>query len=114
MGNENHIPVKPSAFAVLAALAQGPTAGFGVMERVNRAAPARPILGPGTLYRLLRELRRSGLIERTGPPAGVDPSEDERRTYHRLTREGRKVLEAEASRLRRTMEAAGLLPGGAG
>jgi DNA-binding PadR family transcriptional regulator len=101
--------MKPSAFAVLAALAEGPVAGFGVLERVNRNSPGRPVLGPGTLYRLLRELRRSGLIERTEPPPGEAAANDERRTYHRLTVKGRRALEAEAERLRRTMQAAGLL-----
>lgn len=103
--------MKPSAFAVLAALAEGPVAGFGVLERVNRTASGRPVLGPGTLYRLLRELRRSGLIERTVAPASERDVEDDRRTYHRLTRKGTRALEAEAARLRRTMEAAGLLGG---
>ena len=106
--------MKPSAFAVLAALAEGPVAGFEVLERVNRASPGRPILGPGTLYRLLRELRRGGLIERTDAPAGAGDGGDERRTYHRLTRVGRRAVEAEAERLRRTMAAAGLLGEGAG
>lgn len=106
--------MKPSAFAVLAALAEGPVAGFAVLERVNSASPRRPILGPGTLYRLLRELRRSGLIERTAAPPEEADVDDERRTYHRLTRKGRRALEAEATRLRRTMEAAGLLGGEAG
>jgi DNA-binding PadR family transcriptional regulator len=102
-------PMRPIAFAVLAALADGPVAGFEVMERVNAATAGRPILGPGTLYRLLRDLRREGLIERTAAPEAESGSEDERRTYHGLTREGRRALLAEAARLRRTLEAAGLL-----
>jgi DNA-binding PadR family transcriptional regulator len=114
MAGSPNQPLKPSAFAVLAALAEGPIAGFGVLERVNGASPGRPILGPGTLYRLLRELRRGGMIERTEAPDSEPGSEDERRTYHRLTDEGRRALELEAARLRRTMEQAGLLRGEAG
>lgn len=79
-----------------------------MLERVNAASPTRPILGPGTLYRLLRDLRCEGLIERTAAPDEEPGAEDERRTYHALTRQGRRVLMAEAARLRRTMEAAGL------
>ena len=104
------LPLRPTAFAALAALAEGPVAGFTVLDRVNATTPGRPILGPGTLYRLLRDLRREGLIERSGPPSGEAGGDDERRTYHVLTPRGRSVLHAEALRLRRTMEAAGLLP----
>jgi DNA-binding PadR family transcriptional regulator len=104
------LPLRPTAFATLAALAEGPVAGFGILERVNATTPGRPLLGPGTLYRLLRDLRREGLIQRTSPPSGEEGGEDERRTYHMLTARGRGVLHAEARRLRRTMEAAGLLP----
>lgn len=104
------LPLRPTAFAALAAIADGAVAGFTILERVNATTPGRPILGPGTLYRLLRDLRREGLIQRTSPPADEKGGEDERRTYHILTPAGRSVLQAEALRLRRTMEAAGLLP----
>ena len=106
------LPLRPTTFAVLASLADGAAAGFTVMERVNDALPRRPILGPGTLYRVLRELRREGWIERTAAPDGEAGSEDERRTYHALTRTGRRVLRAEAERLRRTLRSAGLLADG--
>ena len=104
------LPLRPTAFAALAALAHGPVAGFTILERVNATTPRRPILGPGTLYRLLRDLRREGLIERTDAPRGEDGGEDERRTYHVLTPRGRAALQAEGLRLKRTMVAAGLLP----
>lgn len=110
---EPALPMKPAAFAVLAAIAEGPVAGFELLQRVNRSSPATPILGPGTLYRVLRELRRSALIERTSAPDGIEGQDDERRTYHVLTATGRTLLHAEARRLRRTMEAAGLLARGA-
>jgi DNA-binding PadR family transcriptional regulator len=106
-----HLPVRPAAFAVLAALRDGPAAGFTVLERANQALPGRPILGPGTLYRLLLEMRQDGLIERTAAPREEPGGADERRTYHRLTPLGRSVLLAEAERLRRILGAAGLLPG---
>lgn len=106
-----HLPLRPAAFTALAALADGPAAGFEILERAMEVAGGRPFLGPGTLYRLLRELRREGLIERTAAPDDADGSEDERRTYHQLTPTGRAVLREEAERLRRTLESANLLPG---
>jgi DNA-binding PadR family transcriptional regulator len=108
---QRHLPLRPAAFAALAALADGPAAGFEILERATEVAAGRPFLGPGTLYRLLRELRGEGLIERTAAPDEACGGEDERRTYHELTPVGRAVLRAEAERLRRTLDAAGLLPG---
>ena len=102
---ERHLPVRPAAFAVIATLASGPRAGFEIMEAAE-ALPGRPIFGPGTLYRLLRELRGDGLIEPTPPPGGA--RSDERRQYHALTPLGRRVLEAEAERLRATLSSVGL------
>jgi len=101
------LPVRPSALAVMAALADGPLPGFEILERTN-VGLARPLLGPGTLYRLLRDMRQEGLIERVDAPPGDDGA-DERRQYHELTRFGRAVLSAEAARLQQTLAAAGLL-----
>ena len=65
--------------------------------------PGRPLLGPGTLYRLLRELRLEGLIERHTAGAG---SGDDRHAPHVLTPLGRAVLRAESARLRRILKLA--------
>jgi DNA-binding PadR family transcriptional regulator len=103
------LPVRPSALAVLASLAEGPQPGFDILERANEAVPGHPLLGPGTLYRVLRELRQEGLIERAQVPDGATGAGDERVHYHRLTAFGRAVLRAESVRLRRTLEQAGEL-----
>lgn len=102
------LPLRPVAFAVLTALAQGPRAGFEILEFVNATHPRKGLLGPGTLYRLLRELRQDGLIARTDAPA-AESTMDERRTYSVLTPLGRATMLAEAMRLRRTLASAGLL-----
>ena len=103
------LPLRPAAFAVLAALAEGPRPGFEILERVNQVVPSRPLLGPGTLYRLMRELRQARWIERTAPPKGEEGAGDERRQYHGLTKRGRQVLVAESARLRRTLGMLGKL-----
>lgn len=97
--NDRSLP--PSAYAVLAALAAGPRAGIDVLEDVRSTAPGRTILGPGTLYRVLRDLREAGLIARVAarPAAGID----ERQSSHELTAAGRRVLLAETRRLERTV-----------
>ena len=102
------LPLRPVAFAVLTALAQGPRAGFEILEFVNATHPGSGLLGPGTLYRVMRELRQEGLIERTPAPT-EESSRDERRTYSALTQLGRATVVAEATRLRRTLTASGLL-----
>jgi DNA-binding PadR family transcriptional regulator len=100
---ESRLPVRPVAFAVLAALAEGPLPGFGILEAVNATVPGSRLFGPGTLYRLLRELRQQRLIARTDPGAG---SRDDRQVHHELTALGAAVLRAEGARLRRTLDLA--------
>lgn len=109
----SRLPLRPGVLAVLASLGRGPAPGIAILEQVERVGGAR-ILGPGTLYRLLRELREEGLVERTAAPEGSAGGEDERRQYHALTGLGRAVLEAEAARLRRTLDESGLLAPGSG
>jgi DNA-binding PadR family transcriptional regulator len=95
-----HLPLRSVACAVLAALAQGPKIGIDVLEAVNATVPGSPLLGPGTLYRLLRDLRQEGLIERTVLDAGAT---DDRHSPHALTALGAAVLEADVARLHRTI-----------
>jgi DNA-binding PadR family transcriptional regulator len=97
---ERHLPLRPVACAVLAALAEGARPGIDVLEAVNATVSGRPLLGPGTLYRLMRELRQENLIART---AAAEAGGDERQVHHQLTDLGRAVLEAELNRLRRTI-----------
>jgi DNA-binding PadR family transcriptional regulator len=59
-------------------------------------------LEPGNLYRHLRTMLDSGLIEESDrrPVPGRD---DERRRYYRITRLGRQVAAAETRRLERVL-----------
>lgn len=108
MDPARHLPLRPSALAVLAALAAGPRAGVDILEAV--AATGTAILGPGTLYRVMRELREEGWVARVAAPAGSGDA-DERRQYHGLTDSGRAVLRLEAQRLRRTLDQAAGIEG---
>ena len=104
---QRHVPLRPVAFAVLATLAEGPRPGIEILDGVNATVPRRRLLGPGTLYRLMRELRSEGLIARTARAAGVT---DERQAYHALTPLGQAVLRAEVARLQRTIALATAIP----
>ena len=106
------LPLRPGPLAVLASLANGAAPGVAMLEHAERMGAGGSVLGPGTLYRLLRELSGDGLIERTAAPDGDAGASDDRRQYYALTALGRAVLEAEAERLRRTLADAGLLTAG--
>ena len=93
----DHLPLRPQVFAMLATLAPGPRHGYDVMQRVNENLGRRALLGPGTLYRVLKELRDLGWIEEVDAP---EPEVDQRRRYYSLTALGWSVVDAEASRLR--------------
>jgi DNA-binding PadR family transcriptional regulator len=99
-----HLPLRPAAFAVLAALANRPLHGIDVLDEVNATVTGGKLLGPGTLYRLMRELRQVGFIERA--ESDDEPGRDERKTLHVLTPLGRAVLRAEVARLQRTIKLA--------
>jgi DNA-binding PadR family transcriptional regulator len=100
---DRFVPLRAKVFALLAALAEGPKPGVQILERLEDIGSG--ILGPGTLYRLLRELRQQGLIERVSPPSHA-AIEDERQQFHALSPLGRAVFEAESERLRRTLAVA--------
>ncbi len=93
------LPLRPVVYAILVTLAEAPSHGYAVMKQVNERIGARALLGPGTLYRTLKELRDLGWIEPASLPA-EDPG-DERRRYYQLTTEGREVAAAETRRLER-------------
>lgn len=96
------LPLTPSVFEILLALAEGDLHGYAVMQAVEERSGGRVKLLPGTLYRALDRLLDSRLIQERKAPAGDDP----RRRFYRLTALGRQVLVAEAERLNEQVAAA--------
>jgi len=87
----------PRVFAILLALRHGPRHGYGIMQSPEEDPAERWLLGPATLYRTLKEMRRKGLIVVADGPdqdSGGPP-----RRYYGLTPLGQRVGAAEASRL---------------
>jgi DNA-binding PadR family transcriptional regulator len=85
--------------------------GYGIMQDVLEHTGGRIELEAGSLYRTIRRLSAAGFLEESArrPAADLD---DERRRYYRLTPLGRRVVAAEAARLRnlvRIAESAKLL-----
>jgi DNA-binding PadR family transcriptional regulator len=89
-------------FLILAALAEQPMHGYGVIQEVTTLSAGRVTLRPGTLYGALDRLVEQGLVDQDR-----DEIVDGRlRRYYRLTDAGAGVLTGEISRLRRNAEAA--------
>jgi DNA-binding PadR family transcriptional regulator len=88
-------PLRPVVFAILIALNEESKHGYGIMKVVNEQMGRRAVLGPGTLYRTLKELRDQGLIEYAPSPTDADA----RRRYYRITAAGRGVARTEAARM---------------
>ncbi|MGD8331406.1 MAG: helix-turn-helix transcriptional regulator [Acidobacteriota bacterium] len=96
------LPLRPLIFAILLVLKKSDLHGYGIMKWVNENAGLGGMLGPGTLYRTLKEMRDLDLVAHTEPPETITEV-DERRSYYTLTPFGRHIVAAEAERIRRMM-----------
>jgi DNA-binding PadR family transcriptional regulator len=95
-GIEGRLPMKPVDFLVLLVLERGERHGYGIVQDVEAETGGAVRLVPGNLYAVLHRLLGEGLLEEsTQAVAG-----DERRRNYRLTGLGRRVLGAEAERMR--------------
>lgn len=99
MDVQEQLPLTESTFFIILSLAGGPRHGYAILKEVEALSDGRVALATGTLYGALKRMLEEGWIERVEEP---DPGEDgrERKTY-RLTRLGRRILDAETARLRR-------------
>jgi DNA-binding PadR family transcriptional regulator len=91
------VPDKPlglASFHVLLALAAGDRHGYAIIKEVDATTAGAVKLGPGTLYRVIKQMLSDGWIDE------ID-SHDERRRVYRVTRRGLHVAGAEAARLDR-------------
>jgi DNA-binding PadR family transcriptional regulator len=95
-------PLKPAVLHILLALAEEEMHGLGIADWVEETTGGSVELGPGTLYRSLKEMAENGLIREVAADASADP----RRRYYRITAAGRRSAQAEARRLARLVEVA--------
>ena len=72
---ERFLPLKPRVLLMLLALLKGQSHGYALKEQIARRTAGRVALGPGTLYRTIRDLLRDGLIEEALAEARVSFSE---------------------------------------
>ena len=90
------IPLRPRVFAILLALAETPMHGYRLMRTLSEQGEGW-LLGPGTLYRTLKEMQEDGLIMATSEP-DRDSDGPPRRTYM-LSGFGKRVAVAEGNRM---------------
>jgi len=95
---EDFLPLTPAVLGILLSLAGEERHGYGIMQEVERRTDGKTSLGPGTLYRSIKQMLARGLIEES--EERPDPElDDRRRRYYRLTGLGRRVAVAEVERL---------------
>jgi DNA-binding PadR family transcriptional regulator len=93
------IPLKPSTYNVLLALADGELHGYAIMQAVAEMTAGREAILPGTLYAALARMVDDGLVVvREG--SDDEPTGGPKRRYYRRTDFGRAVARAESERLR--------------
>ncbi len=102
--NAAQTPLTPAVLHILLALAEGERHGYAIAQEIETATEGDIHMGPGTLYGSIRRMLSAGLIDES--PRRRRPDDDERRRYYRMTPLGRRLLEAELSRLTRVVRVA--------
>ncbi len=95
--------MKSAELHILLVLAGRDLHGLGIAQAIDEATDGVIRLGPGTLYRTLKQLVSTDLIEEVSAPDG---GEDPRRRYYGISDRGRERIRAEAERLARIVRTA--------
>lgn len=97
------VPVHPRDLEILLLVAESPRHGYGIMQELRAAG--QWVLGPGTLYRVLKDMVGQGLLSAGGDPA--DSVEGPPRRYYRITPVGKRLLKEEVARMSAIVTRAG-------
>ena len=98
-------PLKPIHHMILLLLAEDPTYGVALMERLERRSEGAIKLNAGSLYRTIASLVDDGLVE----PLEEEPTPDGvggKRKIYGVTHRGTAALRTEARRQANLVEAA--------
>ncbi len=117
MGNleeliEAMLPLREPTFFILLSLASagpdgGQKHGYAILKEVEQLSRGQVRLSTGTLYEALARLLEQGLIERLDEPGGTaEDHPGKPRKVYRLTRLGRRLLEADRKRMQLLLETA--------
>jgi DNA-binding PadR family transcriptional regulator len=95
------LPLTHLEYAVLLCLAEEPTHGYALVERIRERSGGLVNPGTGSFYSIMKKLNDDRLIAELDERAG-----DRRRRSYAVTPLGAAVLQAEADRLARDVAAA--------
>lgn len=99
------LPLTPAVFHILLVLSEGDQHGYGIMREIEQLTDGQMKIGPGTLYRSIKQMLDLRLI--AASDQRPDPElDDQRRHYYQLTDFGRRVTQAESTRLLRLVHLA--------
>jgi DNA-binding PadR family transcriptional regulator len=87
-------------FHILLTLAEGARHGYGIMQEVEERTEGALELGPGTLYRSLKQLMARGLIREVETCDDTEAESGRPRRCYALTPSGMARTTEEARRLR--------------
>jgi len=92
-------PLTSAQFHILLTLAEGRRHGYGIMQEILRRTDGAMGLGPGTLYRSIKQLLVRGLITEVENEADGQADAGKRRRSYDLTPLGKVQAAEEAQRL---------------
>ncbi|WP_398298557.1 PadR family transcriptional regulator [Sporosarcina thermotolerans] len=84
---------------MLLALYKEPLHGYGVIKEIEDASEGNYIIAPGTLYGVLKNLEKQGLIK----TLAVEKEQRKKKTYC-ITEQGKDVLHSEYERYIRMID----------
>lgn len=99
------LPLRPAVFHILVVLAEGERHGYAVKQEVEKRTGGVVKMGPGTLYESIQRMLDKGLIEEVDDRPSPQHDQAQRR-YYRLSGFGRRVLQAEVTRLAEVVDEA--------
>jgi DNA-binding PadR family transcriptional regulator len=97
------LPLSARDFHILFVLAGGDAHGYGLVKAIEAQTEGMIRLDPANLYRAIQRMVDDGLVEDAETPGDAA---DERRRYYRITELGRRVVSADAERMRSLARAA--------
>ena len=104
----SYLPLTEPTFYILLSLAPGKKHGYAILKDVQALSNGKVSLSTSTLYGALGRLLDQGLIERVPNDGEENTGPGLPRKAYILSETGRRVLEAETSRMRALVAAARL------
>jgi len=106
-GSRSDLPQGTLDLLILKAVAVDPVHGYAIAQRLEQVSRGVVQVPEGSLYPALHRLENRGLLAANWKKTGTGREAK----FYRLTRKGRKQLEADAVSWRRLIEAVGLILG---